>query len=114
MIAGIATLLVGVIAAGAFVYGSGKLGRARDLGSQAALDRARPILGFYPVVDSLDTEIAIKAGLAGDVAARSRAIALARATVRKEPTRPDWWNRLGEVEGQWGSAAASRTRSMRR
>jgi O-antigen ligase len=106
-VAAVAALLVGVVAAGAFLYGELELGRARDQGSQAALDRARSILGFFPVVDSLDTEIAIKAGLDGNVAARARAIALARATVRTEPTRPAWWNRLGEVEGQWGSKRAA-------
>jgi O-antigen ligase len=101
------TLVVGLVAAGALLYGEQELGRARDQGSQSALDRARPILGFFPVVDSIDTEIAINAGLNGDVAARTRAIAIARATVRTEPTRPAWWNRLGEVEGQWGSASAA-------
>jgi hypothetical protein len=106
-IATVSALLVGVLAAGVFLYGERELGQARDLGSQSALDRARPILGFYPVVDSLQTEIDIRDGMAGDRAARTRAIAAARATVRREPTRPDWWNRLGEVEGQWGSARAS-------
>jgi hypothetical protein len=101
-------LLVGVLAAGVFLYGERELGQARDLGSQSALDRARPILGFYPVVSSLQTEIDIRDGMNGDRAARARALAAARATVAKEPTRPDWWNRLGEVEGEWGTVGASR------
>jgi O-antigen ligase len=100
-------VVAGLLVASVFVYGEWQLGQARDAGSQAALDRARPILGFYPVVDSLETEIAIRDGLTGDRAARSRALAAARATVATEPTRPDWWNRLGEVEGEWGSARAS-------
>jgi O-antigen ligase len=95
-------LIPGLLAGGWLVVGERQL-YLGEHGSQAALDRAAAMIGVYPLVRATQTERDIVVGLAGRKSAMPRAIADARAVTAQEPTRPDWWNRLGEVEGQWGS-----------
>ena len=100
-------LLPGLVAGVWLVAGERELSRGEH-GSWSALQRADDMIGFFPVTQATITEREIARGLAGDRAAQRRAIASARSTVDEEPSRPDWWIRLGEVEGEWGSPAAAR------
>jgi O-antigen ligase len=100
-------LLPGLVAGVWLVAGERELYRGEH-GSWSALQRADDMIGFFPVTQATITEREIARGLAGNRAAQQRAIASARRTAEQEPSRADWWIRLGEVEGEWGSTAAAR------
>ena len=100
------SLLPGLLAGGWLLVGERQLSLGEN-NSKSALHRADQMIGFFPVVGATATEIDINAGLMGDEHAQQVAIAQARTVAEQAPSRPDWWNRLGEVEGEWGSKAAA-------